>query len=230
MMVVATDRAAAQTPPEWTVNPAEFENFMTVTSELYVDETAVSDNNTILAAFMEDECRGVASPTIIGDQSIYFLMIYGNSEEEAAEIVFRLFYAPADTVLTLSVTLAFESGAAYGSPDYPYLLETILGINDVWNPPGVVDQISLAQNYPNPFNPSTTIVYQLPREMPVTLAVYNLNGQWICDLVNARQPAGRWSVRWEGQNAVCKPVSGGTYLYRIRTPEYSATGKMILVK
>jgi len=36
---------------------------------------------------------------------------------------------------------------------------------------------SLAQNQPNPFKEETTINFELPEAMPITLSIYNINGQ-----------------------------------------------------
>jgi len=45
-------------------------------------------------------------------------------------------------------------------------------------------QFGLTQNYPNPFNPATTIGFSIPISGNVKLAVYNLLGEHITDLVN----------------------------------------------
>ncbi|MEO8169000.1 MAG: hypothetical protein ABI623_12180, partial [bacterium] len=43
---------------------------------------------------------------------------------------------------------------------------------------------ALKPSYPNPFNPSTIIRYELPREATVSLAVYDVLGRRVGDLVN----------------------------------------------
>ena len=43
--------------------------------------------------------------------------------------------------------------------------------------------------YPNPFNANTTIRYTLPHEFPVSLRIYNIQGQLIQTLVHTRQEA-----------------------------------------
>ncbi|MBN1481972.1 T9SS C-terminal target domain-containing protein [candidate division KSB1 bacterium] len=76
-------------------------------------------------------------------------------------------------------------------------------------------QLDLAQNYPNPFNASTLISYQLPNSVAVELAIYNALGKRVRTLVNAFQPAGRYSVIWGGKDDSGECVSSGLYYYRL---------------
>ncbi|MCK6622156.1 MAG: T9SS type A sorting domain-containing protein [Calditrichaceae bacterium] len=94
----------------------------------------------------------------------------------------------------------------------------------------------LYQNYPNPFNPGTAISYQLsPKGQAalshVELAIYNLLGQKVRTLVQARQPAGRYEVKWDGRNTEGVHVSGGIYFYRLSVEnQFVQTRKMTLVR
>ncbi len=91
-------------------------------------------------------------------------------------------------------------------------------------------EFSLGQNYPNPFNPSTEIIYTLPQETMVTLAVYNTMGQRVATLVNKKQAAGRYQVRWSGVDEADNHLPSGVYIYRIETNQFSAAKKMLLIK
>jgi hypothetical protein len=88
----------------------------------------------------------------------------------------------------------------------------------------------LAQNYPNPFNPETNIDYGLPEDASVVLKVYNVLGQEIKTLVNEQQPAGYYSIMWDGTNGHGETVSTGVYIYRMTAGQYTASKRMILVK
>lgn len=92
------------------------------------------------------------------------------------------------------------------------------------------DVYGLSQNTPNPFNPVTSLSYSLPQAGDVTLTVFNILGQNVCDLVNDYQEAGIYSVVWDGKDASGKPVSSGVYFYQIKTGEYEKTRKMMLLK
>ncbi|MEJ2614062.1 MAG: FlgD immunoglobulin-like domain containing protein, partial [Ignavibacteriaceae bacterium] len=103
---------------------------------------------------------------------------------------------------------------------------------------GVKDQLNsalpanfkLLQNYPNPFNPTTTISYQIANESNVELTIYNSLGQLVKTLVSTNQPAGNYSVSWDGTNNIGSRVSSGIYFYRLNTKEFLSVKKMIMLK
>ncbi len=86
-------------------------------------------------------------------------------------------------------------------------------------------EFKLEQNYPNPFNPSTTINYSVAEQGPVNLEIYNIVGQKVATLVNANQPVGNYSVKFDAGK-----LASGIYLYRIITNNYVKTMKMSLIK
>lgn len=92
----------------------------------------------------------------------------------------------------------------------------------------------LQQNYPNPFNPSTTIRYSLPKSARVTLVVYNLLGQKVKMLVDARQNSGARMATWDGMNELGVRVPSGVYFYRLMAIDeartFSDMKKMIVLK
>ena len=87
----------------------------------------------------------------------------------------------------------------------------------------------LFQNYPNPFNPSTHIPYQLGAAGHVRLSIFNSLGQDIRTLVDTDQKIGSYTIPWDCRDAVGRDVAAGLYLYRLKTKEYSASGKMLLL-
>lgn len=91
--------------------------------------------------------------------------------------------------------------------------------------PVTVTEYALYQNYPNPFNPKTNIVFDLVESGTVTLTVYNPMGQQVAQLVNGSLNMGRHAVSFDASN-----LPSGMYLYRLETPSFSATRKMLLMK
>jgi len=87
-----------------------------------------------------------------------------------------------------------------------------------------------ATNYPNPFNPSTTIAFSLPHSGRTTLDIYNLKGQKVRSLLNAKLPSGGNKAVWDGNNDNNQPVSSGIYFYRVCCADQTFASKMILAK
>tara|TARA_E500000178_G_C16989555_1_gene740119 strand:+ start:1272 stop:1622 length:351 start_codon:yes stop_codon:yes gene_type:complete len=90
---------------------------------------------------------------------------------------------------------------------------------------GLPAQFSLLQNYPNPFNPSMQIQYVLLEASLVTLEVLNSVGQKVTELVNTQKPAGHHTATFDASG-----LSSGVYLYKLTTPSFTQTKKMLLIK
>jgi hypothetical protein len=111
-----------------------------------------------------------------------------------------------------------------------------LGVED--NPsPNVPWRFTLAQNYPNPFNPATSIPYQVGGSQfmvhgpsHTSLKIYNILGQLVRTLVDEEKAPGNYKVIWDGKDNSGKEVGSGIYFYQLKTEEYTATRKMVLLR
>lgn len=101
----------------------------------------------------------------------------------------------------------------------------IVYLTDVEEEKQLPTEFALLQNYPNPFNPTTTITYHLPKASKVELKVHDIIGNEIATLVNQEKPAGRYNIEFDGSD-----ISSGVYLYKIKTDEFIAVKKFILIK
>jgi hypothetical protein len=88
----------------------------------------------------------------------------------------------------------------------------------------------LAQNYPNPFNPSTTIAFSLGRMASVDLTIYDVKGSRVRELVKGKKEAGVYRVAWDGADQRGTRVASGVYFYRLTTPSFQSTRKMVLLR
>ena len=86
-------------------------------------------------------------------------------------------------------------------------------------------EFKLNQNFPNPFNPETKIEFQIPTTSNVNLTVFNVLGEKIREIVNEKLDAGYYGFVFNGENQ-----SSGTYIYSLNSENYTASGKMILLK
>lgn len=92
-------------------------------------------------------------------------------------------------------------------------------------------QFRLEQNVPNPFNPATEIAYYLSSAADVRLVIFNLLGEEIRTLVQARQTAGEKRVTWDARDNRGIQVGSGLYLYRLEVDgSVLAHNKMLLLR
>lgn len=90
--------------------------------------------------------------------------------------------------------------------------------------------LTLHQNHPNPFNNNTIVSYATTIPGLVSLEIFNMAGQRVRLLRRQLQPAGAYSIDWDGTNDDGRSVASGTYFYRLTTEEGSITRKMVLLK
>ena len=93
----------------------------------------------------------------------------------------------------------------------------------------------LLPNYPNPFNPETWIPYELPKQLPVYLRIYDITGRQIRSMDIGSQPAGHYETReraihWDGANDSGEAVASGVYLYQLRAGQHVQQRRMIILK
>lgn len=84
---------------------------------------------------------------------------------------------------------------------------------------------ALNSNFPNPFNPKTTISFRLSEAAHVTIEIYNLMGQKVATVADGLYTSGHHSCVWDGSE-----IASGVYFYRMQTPGFAETRKMILMK
>ncbi|NUN68669.1 MAG: T9SS type A sorting domain-containing protein [Bacteroidetes bacterium] len=94
-------------------------------------------------------------------------------------------------------------------------------------PAPVPQRTELLQNFPNPFNPATEIGFHLGADSRTTLKVYDSVGREIATLVDEELQAGAYAVRFDREAAA---LSSGIYFYRLHTPTYSHTQRMVLLR
>jgi hypothetical protein len=126
------------------------------------------------------------------------------------------------------IAFIYKGSDAYFAIDNIAVSSTITAVSD--QIPQIPDKFSLMPNYPNPFNPSTTIQYSLPKTSKVRLTIFDILGKEVNVLVSERQKAGVYLAEWKGKSRSGAAVASGLYFYRLQTPEFSLTRKMLLVK
>jgi hypothetical protein len=95
-------------------------------------------------------------------------------------------------------------------------------------PPPAVTR--LVGNAPNPFNPRTVIAFDLARDGPVQLDLYDLRGRLVRRLADRVFIAGRHSVAWDGLGDSGEALASGLYFCRLRAGDGAQVHKMTLLR
>ncbi|MFP4681126.1 MAG: autotransporter-associated beta strand repeat-containing protein [Chitinispirillaceae bacterium] len=143
-----------------------------------------------------------------------------------------------------------ESGVSHGPKDYEHidrgvynhlLYEYMLvavdfsSVNDTiafaeaMPAAGIPRVYKLRHNYPNPFRTMTTIRFELPVKTRVRLDIYDLKGRLIRRVVRSDRvfKPGSHKVLWDGRDERGRAVASGHYFYRIVTPGFVKTRRMV---
>jgi len=99
----------------------------------------------------------------------------------------------------------------------------------------IIQDYLLDQNYPNPFNSTTKIDFQIAdlkirHASPMSLKIYNINGQLVKILVDEKKKPGSYSVFWYGQDENDFHVASGVYIIQMKTEQYITNRKLILLR
>ena len=223
----AVDELPLLAEAPWSVDPYLYPANMTICGLLESDTLGLNDPNDAVAAFVGEECRGIARPVYVPEIEAYrvFLVIYGLGSEA---VNFKIWEAEGDLTYASGSTLAFDTDSRLGTLTDPLLiLRTPLGIGDKGYIP---DVFSLSQNYPNPFNPRTTMGFGIPVDGQVRIRVFNLRGQEVRTLVDAELTAGYRFVVWNSLDDQGRLLPSGIYLSVMESGSFREVKKMVMLK
>ena len=113
--------------PQWSVNPADYENSMNLIGTLSILGQPTDDAQDLVAVFIDGECRGVAHPTYNARYDNYFVQldVYGNTEDEGKPVVFYAYDNSTGTKypqLSTSQEVVFRDNQVYGTFAAPVVL------------------------------------------------------------------------------------------------------------
>jgi hypothetical protein len=78
---------------------------------------------------------------------------------------------------------------------------------------------------PNPFNPVTRISYHVSATQHVRIAIYDVAGRLVEDLVNETKAPGEYVVEWDAGR-----LPSGVYFYRMQTGDQMFVRRATLLK
>ncbi|HEX6944514.1 MAG TPA: FlgD immunoglobulin-like domain containing protein [Gemmatimonadaceae bacterium] len=157
---------------------------------------------------------------------------YDPNQVPAPENMLRLLHLDNGTWVDITTTVDTDNDRIGGITNSlsPFVLAVpngATGVDDARTP----GDFALHANVPNPFNPVTTIDYDVPAGgADVTIAVFDVSGRLVRTLVDDRRDAGRYSVRWNGDDDRGVGVATGVYFCRMNAGSFAHTMKMVLLK
>ena len=135
---------------------------------------------------------------------------YGDSGDN---ITFKVYDVSEDRMVDVSVTDGSTSWINNGL--------TVISMSDSVLP----TEVTLGSAYPNPFNPSTSFMYDISSDMNVSIAIYDIKGRMITELVNGIHGQGQYQATWNADiNA------SGVYFVQMVAGSTVKTQKLMLVK
>ena len=142
---------------------------------------------------------------------------------QKSEIAATLGYVENGDVVPLTLTGELNDGTPFEATDC-----VVIGSKTPELPiytDNETGKIVLGPAVPNPFNPGTRISYKLAEDGFVRLAVFDVNGTLVDNLVAKTQSAGDHVVEWDAGG---RP--SGIYFYRLTVGDFTESRKMILLK
>lgn len=120
---IATPLQASK--PDWTVDPASYSNSMVMVGALNFHRVESIDENDMIAAFINGECRGVSKPMHEEDidRFLAYLLIYAN--ETDATVTFKLYDADTDQVFDVPKSVPFVVNGLKGDLERPYVWSSV---------------------------------------------------------------------------------------------------------
>jgi len=175
-------------------------------------------------------------PTATGDGEMIFqykklvatesvtVGIENNSQNIGLQYVFNDNYDPTASDLLNELAIKFSTE--------PPSASIVTSVEENQDPGNELAQggFGLEQNKPNPFNSHTRISYTLPEQSHVSLDVFNIRGELVAALQSGQQPAGKYTVEWNGKNDGGDPMVSGIYFYRLQAEGFTGTMKMFMLK
>jgi probable HAF family extracellular repeat protein len=83
---------------------------------------------------------------------------------------------------------------------------------------------------PNPTAGPAAIEYVLPAAGAARIAIFDVSGRRVAQLEEPERPAGAQVARWDGRDAMGRPVAPGAYLLRIELPGRTLTRTIAVVR
>ena len=208
-------------PPDWSVNPPDFQFNASMIGVLIFNGDESTDSNDIIAAFVGDECRGVKTDGIIfSGRMVFGLTIFGNENGES--LTFKSYDASNDQVNdNIDFSYSFVPNDIVGSAEDPVEWDT--GLSVEFEP--LPENFVLYPAYPNPFNPVLNIPLVLVKPGELSVLVVDVNGRIVDTISKSFWESGTHTLTWNGDQ-----FPSGVYFISVNSNGGVIGQKVLLLK
>ncbi len=164
-----------------------------------VGSSVYLDGNTALSIWGDDEYTTEKDGCLAGTK--FELRLWKQSTGEEYRLIVKAWFQGDDLYKTNGISVISE------------LMIEAHKINE--------NQYSLNQNQPNPARSFTEIGFHLPVKTTCVLAIYSVEGKLVKEIYTGTQEAGSHNITVDVSS-----LGTGHYLYKLSTPEFTATKPM----
>ena len=213
-------------PPDWTVNPPDFQFNASMTGVLLFYGEESTDDTDVIAAFVGDECRGIKTDGIIfppTGRMVFGITLYGNSTGE--NLTFKAYDASNDQVTDdINFNYTFTPNDIVGNMEDPVewvFIDTVLSVEIEPLP----DNFVLYPVYPNPFNPVLNIPLVLVKPGNLSVSVVDISGRVVDNIANGFWEPGTHTLTWSGDQ-----FPSGVYFISVNSNGGVTRQKVLLLR
>ena len=136
--------------PQWTVDPTKYDHQMTIIGQVYIDGILMENEESMVAAFIGSECRGVAHAEKVRGAAYVTLTVYGDdykAKDQQKPVTFRIWDASKGVAYTdaqlavdgFPVDITFAQDQMIGNFNTPAIwtktdkVEQLIPVHENWN-------------------------------------------------------------------------------------------------
>jgi hypothetical protein len=137
-----------------------------------------------------------------------------------------------EATLTLHTRDQQDLEGAIDRSDLVYNLSATVqgGSSDVAEGPGQAVPDGIGSISPNPFQPWTEIRFGLSSTEPVRVAVFDVHGRIVRNLISGALPMGEHRVVWDGRDDRGREVPAGFFLVRMEAADFSQSRSLVRIR
>lgn len=211
-------------PAEWQYNQRDYPQNMTLLAVVETGDILQTSDNDMIAAFVNNECRGVAKSVKYKDGLLFFMTIQGNENTE--NVRFAYLNSAENRIYPVKENVQYLTNRTIGDLPKPFALTLALA-HEASHVTLEMNHEMICSVFPNPFESSVQIHFVIHKPTDVNIAVYNVLGKKINTLHNRNLPAGSYQIEWNGSSDTGDEVKNGIYFIELSTENDKKVFKVV---